>query len=122
MKFIEAFAIAAALVFLSTPADAEGFGTKGPAQLYDTYCAQCHGLDRNGKGINTVGLSVQPRDHTDAKAMGDVPDDQMFLAIQKGGLAVNKSILMPAWDSVLTTEEIASLVTYLREVCNCGKK
>jgi len=122
MKWADAITAGLAFMFLSTPAVAEGFGTQGAAQLYDTYCAQCHGMDRNGKGINTVGLSVQPRDHTDAKAMGDVPDDQMFLAIQKGGLAVNKSILMPAWESVLTTEEIAGLVTYLREVCDCGNK
>ena len=37
-------------------------------QLYNTYCVQCHGLQRNGKGVNTPDMSVQPRDHTDPDA------------------------------------------------------
>lgn len=88
---------------------------------YDTYCAQCHGSQRNGKGVNAATMSVQPRDHTDAKAMGDLPDDQIFKAIKEGGMAVNKSILMPVWGKVLSEDEIHEMVLYLREVCNCGK-
>jgi cytochrome c oxidase cbb3-type subunit 3 len=88
---------------------------------YDTYCAQCHGSQRNGKGVNAATMSVQPRDHTDAKAMGDLPDDQIFKAIKEGGTAVNKSVLMPVWGKVLNDDEIHEMVLYLREVCKCGK-
>ena len=45
-------------------------------QLYDVYCVQCHGLKRNGTGVNLPGLSVRPRDHTDTKGMGDTPDER----------------------------------------------
>ncbi len=88
---------------------------------YDTYCAQCHGSQRNGKGINAPTMAVQPRDHSDGKAMGDLPDDQIFKAIKEGGIAVNKSVLMPTWGKVLSDEEIKEMVSYLREVCKCGK-
>lgn len=89
-------------------------------QVYQTYCVQCHGLRKNGTGINLPALSVRPRDHTDSKAMGDTPDDELFKAIEQGGLAVNKSVLMPAWGQVLSREQITEMVRYLRTVCGCG--
>lgn len=88
---------------------------------YDIYCAQCHGANRDGKGINAPSMSVQPRDHSDGKAMGDLPDDEIFKAIKEGGTAVNKSVLMPTWGKVLNDDEIKELVAYLREVCDCGQ-
>jgi len=90
-------------------------------QVYNIYCAQCHGLKRNGTGVNLPGLSVRPRDHTDSKGMGDTPDDELFKAIKEGGLAVNKSVLMPTWGAVLSDKQITEMVKYLRTVCHCGK-
>lgn len=90
------------------------------SQVYDVYCAQCHGLKRNGTGINLPGLSVRPRDHTDTKGMGDTPNEELFKAIKEGGFAVNKSALMPAFGAVLTDAQITDLVKYLRQVCNCN--
>jgi mono/diheme cytochrome c family protein len=112
------------MVFMAGMAMVASAQTKDPpiVRTYNTYCVQCHGLRRNGTGINRRDLSVQPRDHTDAKAMGDAPDDELEKAIREGGLAVNKSVLMPAWGGVLKPEEITALVHYLREVCKCGKK
>jgi cytochrome c oxidase cbb3-type subunit 3 len=85
-------------------------------KLYDTYCVQCHGVGRNGNGINSGDMAVKPRDHTDSKAMGDTPDDLLFKAIKNGGLSVNKSVLMPTWGGVLTDDQIHDLVKYLRYV------
>jgi cytochrome c oxidase cbb3-type subunit 3 len=102
----------------ATPAE-EGESTRA-AHRYDTYCVQCHGINRNGRGINSRDMSVQPRDHSDAKGMGGIPDAELFNAIKKGGLEVNKSVLMPAWGGVLSDEEIQDLVAYLRHICKCG--
>jgi cytochrome c oxidase cbb3-type subunit 3 len=90
--------------------------------LYDTYCVQCHGVNRNGKGLNSAHMSVQPRDHSDAKGMADIPDKELFDAIKQGGLAVNKSVLMPIWGNVLNDDQINELVAYLRHVCECGSE
>lgn len=90
------------------------------AHLYDTYCSQCHGVDRNGKGVNTIGLSVQPRDHSDSVGMASLPRDEIIHAITDGGAAVNKSALMPPWSSVLSEEQIADMADYLHFVCKCG--
>ncbi len=94
--------------------------TERALRNYDTYCVQCHGINRNGRGINSRDMSVQPRDHSDAKGMGDIPNEEIFRVIKEGGLAVNKSVLMPAWGNVMNDEEIRELVAYLRFVCKCG--
>ncbi len=90
------------------------------AKLYNTYCVQCHGMARNGKGINAKSMAVQPRDHSDSKGMGAIPDAEIVKAITLGGLSVNKSVLMPAWGKVLSAEQIQQMDAYIRHVCNCG--
>jgi cytochrome c oxidase cbb3-type subunit 3 len=89
-------------------------------KLYNTYCVQCHGMNRNGKGINAKSMPVQPRDHSDPKGMGAIPDSEIVKAITYGGLSVNKSVLMPAWGKVLSAQQIQDLAAYIRHVCQCG--
>lgn len=116
---LDGWIVSVALLFATmTAVAAEPFERE--TQIYNTYCVQCHGIDRNGRGLNTAGMSVQPRDHSDPKGMGDIPDPELFKAIKEGGLAVNKSVLMPAWSGVLTDDQIHDLVRYLRHVCQCG--
>lgn len=116
--------LAATVLAFAAPiaAPALAYDAKSATADYDTYCAQCHGLARNGKGVNAVSLSVQPRDHTDARSMGDMSDEHIATAIRGGGLAINKSALMPGWKGVLSEAQIADLVRYLRAVCKCGPK
>ena len=90
------------------------------ADLYKTYCWQCHGMLANGMGMNIPDMTVQPRDHTDNKAMTARSDEELFKAIKGGGQAIEKSVLMPPWGEVMSDEEIQSLVRYLRELCKCG--
>jgi len=107
--------LALSAVSLAAPVRAED----SAADLYRTYCIQCHGLKGKGTGINVRDMSVQPRDHTDAGGMGGLSDARIFKAIKEGGPAVTKSVLMPPWGGVLTDAEIESLVRYLRTLCGC---
>ncbi len=90
------------------------------ANNYRTYCMQCHGLKGDGMGLNIRDMSVQPRDHTDAKSMGGRSDAELFKVIKEGGLAINKSALMPPWGDVFSDSEIQDLVKYLRKLCKCS--
>jgi len=90
------------------------------ADNYRTYCVQCHGLDGNGKGINIRDMTVQPRDHTDAKAMSGRSDDMIFKVIKEGGPSIDKSVLMPPWGDTLSDDEIKALVAHLRKLCKCS--
>ena len=103
---------------LVNPASASA--AENGAALYETYCAQCHGMHGNGKGINVRDMSVQPRDHTDAKEMGARSDADLFKAIKEGGQSISKSVLMPPWGPALSDEQIHTLVAYLRELCKCS--
>lgn len=91
-------------------------------KLYNTYCVQCHGVNRDGNGINSRDMAVKPRDHTDTKAMGDTPDETLFKSIKGGGLAVSKSVLMPKWEEVLNDNQIKEMVSYLRFVSKTTSK
>ena len=114
-------ALAAGAVLTAQPAAAQDAAKyKASAHLYDTYCTQCHGVNRNGKGVNTAGMAVQPRDHSDTAGMVSIPDEEMNKVIHEGGASANKSALMPPWASVLTDAQITDMVAYLRKVCRCG--
>ncbi|SFD05700.1 cytochrome c oxidase cbb3-type subunit 3 [Cupriavidus sp. OV038] len=91
-------------------------------RLYNTYCVQCHGVNRDGNGVNSRDMAVKPRDHTDTKAMGDTPDETLLKAIKGGGLAVGKSVLMPKWEGLLTDDDMKEMVSYLRFVSKTGTK
>jgi mono/diheme cytochrome c family protein len=86
---------------------------------YQFYCTQCHGTDGHGKGINAPQLTVPPRDHTKADYLETRTDEQLFTAIQQGGLAVGRAPCMPSWQHTLDENTIHSLVSYIRELCQC---
>jgi len=103
------------LAGISSPVSA----TESGKDLYQVYCWQCHGMAGDGMGVNVRDMSVQPRNHTDAKEMASRSDEELFKAIKEGGQAISKSVLMPPWGGNLNDDEIRSLVAYLRELCQC---
>ena len=111
--------VAATALLLAAAALPAAQGKEAAADNYRTYCVQCHGLDGNGRGINIRDMSVQPRDHTDAKAMSGRSDEALFKVVKEGGPAIDKSVLMPPWGDSLSDEEIKEMVTYLRGLCKC---
>ena len=113
-KLLGLFAVFA-LVLLATPT----LQAASAEDNYKTYCWQCHGMQGDGMGLNVRDMSVQPRDHTSAKSMGGRSDAELFKVIKEGGLAIDKSVLMPPWDATLSDSEIHDLVAYLRELCQC---
>ncbi len=110
----------ASLFALLVMIPAFAFASDRAADKYRTYCVQCHGIDGNGQGINKRDMSVQPRDHTDAKAMSGRSDETIFKVIKEGGPSIDKSVLMPPWGETFSDEEIHELVVHLRHLCNCS--
>ena len=93
--------------------------TEETRQLYQRYCAQCHGIKGKGDGINALYLVVPPRDHTKSDYLETRTDQQLFNAIKLGGLAVGRAPCMPAWEHTFEDKITHSLVNYIRELCNC---
>ncbi|MBE9528702.1 MAG: cytochrome c [Proteobacteria bacterium] len=109
--------LGAVALITTTPGAATGATAK---DNYRTYCAQCHGVNGAGGGVNTESMNVQPRDHTDAEGMSAISDAQLRKAISEGGLAVSKSVLMPPWRSTFSDKELDALVEHLRVLCKCS--
>jgi mono/diheme cytochrome c family protein len=86
---------------------------------YQWYCAQCHGAEGRGDGINAKFLAVPPRDHTQADYLETRSDEELFQTIRMGGLAAGRAPCMPAWGHTLDEATMRSLVRYIRELCRC---
>jgi len=93
--------------------------TQETRDTYQFYCAQCHGPEGHGNGINAPHLTVPPRDHTKADYLETRSDEHLFTAIQQGGLSVGRAPCMPSWQHTLDENTIHSLVSYIRELCKC---
>ncbi len=96
-------------------------GSSGSGEaLYQYYCAQCHGVKGDGKGINaTEDLPTQPKDFTSPKNLPVFSDEQIINTITHGGPREQLSFIMPPWGNILSAEEIESLRAHLRGICQC---
>lgn len=109
--------LAAAAGWLAVIAAPSVMAAEQGERLYTMLCVQCHGSNGDGRGVNATHMSVQPRSHIDRGEMMARTDEDLFKVIQQGGSSINKSVLMPAWGINLSSDEIDSLVAYLRVLC-----
>jgi len=92
-------------------------------QLYEFYCAQCHGLTGKGDGPNvTKDFKTDPRNFTSAADMEKLSDADIKNVIMDGGAAVSKSELMPPWSATIAEADIDKLSAYVRKLCKCKAK
>jgi mono/diheme cytochrome c family protein len=75
---------------------------------YSTHCQSCHGERGDGKGPRAERLSIAPSDFTDAHAMGQMTDGELFWKISHGRRP------MPGFQDKLTEQERWQLVNYIR--------
>lgn len=102
----------------SLAADA-GKGT----EVYNTYCALCHGPTGLGDGVGAAALEPKPRDLSSAEIMQDYTDEYLEKVIAEGGGSVGKSFAMPPWGGVLSLEDIKNVVAHIRQnLCKCQHK
>ena len=81
---------------------------------YMQLCAPCHGASGRGDGPAAAALNPKPRDYTDKKF--SISDDAMRDIIKRGGAAMGKSPVMPAWGQALSDEDIRNLIAYIRSL------
>ena len=85
-------------------------------QVFQSYCAGCHGDTGQGDGFNSFNLDPHPRDLGDpafqkAKSNADLAD-----TIRRGGAGVGLSSLMPPWGHTLDARHIDAVVLYVRSL------
>lgn len=112
------FAFCAILFPASADAD-KGDGAAG-RQSFATICASCHGESGKGDGVAAAALNPKPRDLSDGSYLSKLTDEYLFNVISKGGVAVGKSAMMPAWGAVLGEQGTWNVVAHIREnICEC---
>jgi mono/diheme cytochrome c family protein len=85
-------------------------------QLYDKYCAQCHGDKGDGEGYATPHLQPRPRDFTQGKFKvrttpnGALPTHQDLVNIIRKGMPYTS---MPAWPT-LSDQQVSDLAYYIK--------
>ncbi len=104
------------------PVFSEEEGIESAAKNYRLYCMQCHGISGHGSGINSRDMAVPARNHSNGKYMQARSDAELFKVIKDGGVAIDKSALIPGWKSLLTDAEITDLVKHVRKLCQCEFK
>lgn len=103
-----------ACLLLASPF-ALGQGGEGK-ELYDKYCAQCHGLSGDGMGYATWRVKPQPRDFTSGKYKfrstpnGMMPTDADVVRVIKEGLPYTS---MPGWP-MFSDSQIREIVAHLK--------
>ena len=109
-----AFAAEPALTSVNcTPAgELRGDAERGAA-LHLQHCTGCHGVDGKGDAI-VMHMDVPPKDQADPVYMKTLPDEFLYLAVCKGGEAVGRNFIMPAWGDLLSDQDIKDLVAQMR--------
>ena len=92
---------------LQNPVPPTPEGIAAATIIYENRCANCHGLNGDGKGPKAEELSVAPADFRNARAMAAVTDGELYWQITKGARP------MPSFES-LSEQERWQLVDYVR--------
>lgn len=86
------------------------------AEIHQKQCLRCHGKEGKGDGPASKFLKVKPADWTDPERMSDLSDDDLFQVIKKGGEAVGRSKLMPAFGAKLKDDQITDLIAFIKSL------
>jgi mono/diheme cytochrome c family protein len=79
-------------------------------ELWRQDCEACHGASGRGDGPISANLQKQPKDLSKIAPPPVFPDGVVAYRIANGGEG------MPAWKSVLTTDQIWDLINFIRSL------
>lgn len=85
-------------------------------QVFQSYCAGCHGDSGQGDGFNSFNLDPHPRDLSSAAFQKGKTDAELADTIRRGGSGVGLSSLMPPWGHTLDDRHVAAVVLYIRSL------
>ena len=90
------------------PNGLKGDATKGAA-FYMSNCATCHGTTGDGRGPRAYFINPKPRNFLHPASREEFNRVALFNAISNGKLGTE----MPAWDKVLSSQEIADVAEFV---------
>ncbi|MCW8985860.1 MAG: c-type cytochrome [Thermoanaerobaculales bacterium] len=103
------------LIFAATAAADDGLQT-GKA-IYTAACSSCHGANGRGAPPSLVGFPTPVPDFTDCDFANREPDSDWVGIAYEGGPSRGFSEHMPAFQGVLTVEQVQLAVNHIRTFC-----
>jgi mono/diheme cytochrome c family protein len=85
-------------------------------QMFNTYCAACHGVDAKGDGPAASALKVAPTDLTQLKKNngGKFPENRVTATLRAVDTPVHGSKEMPVWGPLLSSVSTSDAEVQLR--------
>lgn len=92
-------------------------------RVYASNCVFCHGDDLRGDGMFAHGLDPIPTNFADPSTIPSLRETYLFWRIAKGGVGLPEegapwASAMPAWEELLSEEEMWDVVLYLYDFTN----
>ena len=102
-------------VSLLIPEYAAGYQQQVGFQVNATYCSRCHDSNSTVEQVsNYDNLAVKPHAFTSGDIYNKLSQSDLSNIITHGGVAVNRSALMPAYGWTLSKPEIEAVIAYIR--------
>jgi mono/diheme cytochrome c family protein len=88
--------------------------------VYTQNCLHCHGDQLSGDGRWAASFSPAPLSFNDPGTISQLTESFVFWRIVKGGIGLPRegapwNSAMPAWEHLLSEDEIWSVIIYLYE-------
>lgn len=80
------------------------------SELFQRFCASCHGKSGKGDGSAAAYLDPRPADLTDADGVGQLSDEELLDVIGNGRRT------MPAFSALLKPEELRAIAAFVRSL------
>ena len=114
------FIAAAAILPLALVAVEEPVLDSG-RDIYMASCVSCHGSDGRGAPASLTTLDTPPPDFTDCDFANREPDGDWVGIAYEGGPSRGFSEFMPAFQGVLTVDQVQMAVDHIRTFCTNKK-
>jgi mono/diheme cytochrome c family protein len=85
--------------------------------LYQSACANCHGVDGRGVEPSLLAFVEEMPDFTDCHFAAREPDVDWIAVAHEGGPIRGFSEMMPAFRGALTVEQLGRVTGYIRTLC-----
>ena len=81
-------------------------------KIYHDRCEVCHGSQGDGKTFAANALFPPPKNFTAEATKKDLPRERMIRSVTRG----RPGTAMMPWESILSKQEIHSVVNYIRQI------
>ena len=81
-------------------------------KIYHDRCEVCHGSQGDGKTFAANALFPPPKNFTAVTTKKDLPRERMIRSVTRG----RPGTAMMPWESILSKQEIHSVVNYIRQI------